>query len=323
MPSRIDLLSAPLFVSWQLTRDCNLACVHCCTDSAPGKALPGELNRNEALRLARRIVEMEVPYVMLAGGEPLLVDWFWDAAETLGRGGVQLKVETNGHLMTPEAAARLAKLPIRSVQISLDGDSEAVYAGQRVRGSLARALAGCKAVRDAGLPLEITFAPTRGNIHEALDVLHRAVELGAFRFNTGKLMRIGTAAKLWGRLEPDEEQYARLLEDLRYAERALNGRIELCYLPFSIEEGLKEGLFEPPATLQVLPDGKVKVAAPLPFTCADLRRQDLAEAWDAYREAWKSPKVRDAADRVLRDPSLLAESNAWTPLGSAKEILAA
>ena len=40
MAHRIDSLKAPLFVSWQLTRDCDLACLHCCTDSAPGKRLP-------------------------------------------------------------------------------------------------------------------------------------------------------------------------------------------------------------------------------------------------------------------------------------------
>ena len=42
--NRIDSLQAPLFVSWQLTRDCDLCCLHCCTDSAPGKRLPDELD---------------------------------------------------------------------------------------------------------------------------------------------------------------------------------------------------------------------------------------------------------------------------------------
>ena len=69
-------------------------------------------------------------------------------------------------------------------------------------GDLAKVLATCRAVRAAGLPLEITFAPTKLNIHEADAVIALALELGAFRFNTGELMRLGTAAKLWDRLEP-------------------------------------------------------------------------------------------------------------------------
>src|SRR5688572_23180280 len=202
MSHQIDSLRAPLFVSWQITRDCDLACLHCCTDSAPGKRLPDELSADEALRIVDEVVRSEVPYVMLCGGEPLVVPHFMQLAETLGAAGVRLKIETNGQRFDAAVAARLARLPIRSVQISLDGDSQGVYERQRPGGSLARAHAACRAVREAGLPLEVTFAPTRLNLHEAGAVIHRARDLGAFRFNTGKLMRVGTAARLWDRLEP-------------------------------------------------------------------------------------------------------------------------
>ena len=92
--------------------------------------------------------------------------------------------------------------------MSLDGDTQEVYERQRPGASLAKAHAACRAVREAGLPLEITFAPTRLNVHEAEAVIERARALGAFRFNTGRLMRIGTAARLWDKLEPTDEQYA-------------------------------------------------------------------------------------------------------------------
>src|SRR6187549_3016838 len=94
--NRIDLLGAPLLVTWQITRDCDLCCLHCCTDSAPGKRLPDELDRDEAIRLADDLVRNQVPYVMLCGGEPLIVPHFFVLAETLGQGGVQIKIETNG-----------------------------------------------------------------------------------------------------------------------------------------------------------------------------------------------------------------------------------
>jgi hypothetical protein len=74
--SRIDLLGAPLLVSWQITRDCDLCCLHCCTDSAPGKRLPDELSAHEAMQIANDIARNEVPYVMLCGGEPLVVPHF-------------------------------------------------------------------------------------------------------------------------------------------------------------------------------------------------------------------------------------------------------
>ena len=51
---------------------------------------------------------------------------------------------------------------------------------------------------------------------------------------------------------------------------------------------MRAALEQPPATLLVLPNGWVKVAAALPEICADLRRETLVEAWEAYREAWRT-----------------------------------
>jgi len=312
--NRIDLLSAPLFVSWQLTRDCDLACLHCCTDSAPGKRLPDELDASEAMRLARDIVAERVPYVMLCGGEPLVVPHFFAIAEALGEAGVHLKVETNGQRFDATVAQRLARLPIRSIQVSLDGDTPEVYARQRPGGSLAKAHAACNAVRDAGLPLEVTFAPTRINVHEVEAVVGRALALGAFRFNTGTLMRIGTAARLWPRLEPSAAQYEAFRTVLDRLSIALAGEIELCYEPFTIADGLRASLDVPPATLLVLPNGWVKLAAALPQVCADLRHQTLSEAWEAYRRGWRGDTVRELVRDAIDDPARHAQANTWQTL---------
>ena len=304
-----ESLSAPLLVAWQLTRDCDLCCLHCCTDSAPGKPFPDELTAAEAARLVDDIIATEIPYVMLCGGEPFVVPHFLAVAERLGAAGVKLKIETNGQKLDREAAARLARLPIRSIQISLDGDSEEVYGRQRPGGSLAKAHAACRAVRAAGLPLEVTFAPTRINFHEASGVIARARSLGAFRFNTGKLMRVGTAARLWGRLEPSAPQYEAFLELLARESASLEGEMEICYSPFTLEEGLSRALDEPPATLLVLPNGAVKVAAALPHVCADLRKSTLSHAWQSYRQAWSDAGFTADVRRAIAEPERHAEAN--------------
>jgi MoaA/NifB/PqqE/SkfB family radical SAM enzyme len=311
MTLRIDTFAAPLFVSWQLTRDCDLACLHCCTESAPGKRLPDELDRDEAMRIAREIVDAQVPYVMLCGGEPLLVPHFFEIAETLGRAGIDLKIETNGQRLDAAIARRLAALPIRSIQVSLDGDSQEVYERQRPGGSLERAHAACRAICDAGMPLEVTFAPTRINIHEARAVIERAHALHAFRFNTGALMRIGTAARLWHKIAPADEQYDAFRRTLATMTPVVEPAMELCYVPWSIEEGLRAALHEPPATLLILPNGWVKVAAALPAICADLRRATVATAWQRYCEAWRHPSTHEAVRRAIEDASTHARANRW------------
>jgi MoaA/NifB/PqqE/SkfB family radical SAM enzyme len=314
MSIRIDTLKGPLLVSWQMTRNCDLACLHCCTESAPGKALADELDAEQAKRLAREIVRSQVPYVMLCGGEPLVVPHFFAVAEILGEADIQLKIESNAQQLDEAAVARLARLPIRSVQISLDADTREVYGRQRPGGSLDKVHAACRAVRAAGLALEVTFAPTRINIHEAKAVIDRAISFGAYRFNTGKLMRIGTAARLWGKLEPSESQYHEFRRLLDSEALRVGDTMRLCYAPFSIEESLCDFLDQPPATLLVLPNGKVKVAGALPYVCADLRRQTMADAWSAYRSACREDTVMNAVRHASNDDAPHRQANAWQSL---------
>lgn len=308
---KIEAFSAPTMVTWQLTRDCDLACLHCCTDSAPGKALKGELTMDEAVRLSEQIVAAGVPYAMIVGGEPTLVPHFAKVCKILSDGGVLLKIETNGNNFSVESVKGLG---IRSIQISLDGASQAVYGRQRINGILENAIRACKNVVAAGLPLEITFAPTRLNIFEAEAVIDLAASLGAFRFNTGQLMRLGTAAKLWDKLEPSKAEYAAFLQVLERKERQYAGKMELCYKPFSLAEEMAHRALQPSGTLLILPDGKVKVAAPLPFTCADLKTQDFLSAWESYKSAWGTAVVRDALLRLAKEPAESAKANEWTDL---------
>src|SRR3569832_2212581 len=122
---RIDSFAAPTMITWQLTRDCILACLLCCTDSAPGKALPHELSRERARKLCKEIVDAGVPYAMIVGGEPTLVPHFAEVCKTLSDGGVLLKIESNGRAFDVDSVKGLG---IRSIQISIDGATQETIA---------------------------------------------------------------------------------------------------------------------------------------------------------------------------------------------------
>ena len=111
--------------------------------------------------------------------------------------------------------------------------------------------------------------------------------------------------------EPTEADHAEFRRVLKSASRRHAGEMELCYEPFEIRDGLRASLESPPATLLVLPNGWVKVAAALPQICADLRRDSLDVAWGAYRDAWRSDTVAAAARRVIEDAALLERANRW------------
>ena len=115
---------------------------------APGRT---KSTRGEAMAFADEIVAQRRALVMLCGGEPLTVPHFLDVAEYLGRAGVHAEDRNQRPALRRAVAARLARLPIRSIQISLDGDTQEVYARQRPGASLAKTHAACRAVRRAGL----------------------------------------------------------------------------------------------------------------------------------------------------------------------------
>jgi hypothetical protein len=128
-------------------------------------------------------------------------------------------------------------------------------------------------------------------------------------------MRMGTAARRWQQLAPSADQYQVFRDTLQEAAGYFKDAcIELCYSPFCISDALRGSLEDPPATLLVLPNGWVKVAAALPYICADLRRHSLAECWSRYRAAWRDLAVTAALRSAIDDESCHAQANSWQML---------
>ena len=69
-------LRAPVNVTWEITLECNLRCVHCLSDS--GKAASNELNQEECLRLIDELAHLRVFQVNIGGGEPFIRPGFLD-----------------------------------------------------------------------------------------------------------------------------------------------------------------------------------------------------------------------------------------------------
>ena len=303
----VDEYRAPLFLAWQLTNRCAARCLACCEESGPDKAWRDELSHEEAVDLARRIVEFGIAYVAFGGGEPLGVAHCWEIFDILAAGGVSLKLETDGSLIDEAAADRLAALDFDCVQISVDGATAATHERLRPGGSFASALAAIERLVQRGHAPQLVFTPTRLNIGEMPAAFELAERLGCAAFVTGPLMRIGRAAADWQRLAVSEEQWARAVVALE--ERAASGRVALSIYPWDVVTEMVTRLEHPQAMLLVVPNGKVKLLNALPFAAADLRRTSLEAAWDAYRRAWRAPEIRQFVERCRGDPTLLAHAN--------------
>jgi len=306
-----DDLAAPLYVAWQITNECNLACLHCIEESGPGKAFPDELDEAQVFRVLDQVIEHEIPYLSFSGGEPMLHPHFFGMVEHVCASGAQLKVETNGHYLDPGSCERLAKLGVKAVQLSLDGATRATFNRMRVRGEFNTALDGARNLRAAGVPIEINFSPTRFNIEEIGAAIDLAHELGAYSFYTGRTMYTGNAVKTWHLVAPSDAQYEAFFDTLRAKAAEYRGRMRVHFHEMGLLEELRYRLQHPAALLIILPNGLVKLINALPFICGDLRRQPLADIWANFRAAWHDPRVAQFVDELAVDPGRTAALHKW------------
>jgi MoaA/NifB/PqqE/SkfB family radical SAM enzyme len=310
-PAHSEDLAAPLYVAWQITNECNLACLHCIEESGPGKAFPDELDRAQALAVIDQLMEHEVPYLSFSGGEPMLHPAFFEMVERVTSRGSQLKIETNGHYLTPQNCSRLKDLGVKAVQVSLDGATAATFGRMRVRGEFDRTVEGIRNLAAAGVPIEINFSPAAFNIHEAARIVDLAHELGAFSFYSGRTMFTGNAVKAWRHLEVGEAQYEEYFRTLAAKRDEYKGRMRVSYHEAGLLEELRYRLHHPAALLIVLPNGLVKLINALPFICGDLRKQSLLEVWSNFRRAWHDPRVVAFVDQLAADPGSTRTLHHW------------
>jgi len=197
-------LRSPVCLTWELTYACNLQCVHCL--SASGRRDPNELDTDACLALIDELAAMNVFYVNIGGGEPLLRRDFFTIVEYAVARGVGVKFSTNGSLLGPKEAARIAARDYLDVQISLDGLTEDVNDATRGTGSFRRARRAMEHLVEAGVEdFKISVVATRHNISQLPGYLAMASEVGA-RLRVTRLRPSGRAIRSWHRLRPTHHQ---------------------------------------------------------------------------------------------------------------------
>ncbi len=160
-------------VVWNLTRTCNLRCVHCYSDSN-AMQYPGELNWEQMQDVVDDLAAYKIPSLLLSGGEPLIHPRFFDLVNKASEAGLKLTISTNGTLITPEKAALLKAANVAYVGISLDGIGKVHDEFRRKEGAFdaaVRGFANCHAVgQKTGLRLTLTRHNVE-NIEQILDFI--------------------------------------------------------------------------------------------------------------------------------------------------------
>jgi mycofactocin biosynthetic radical S-adenosylmethionine protein MftC len=214
-------LTAPICLTWELTYGCNLACVHCLSSS--GRRDPDELSTAEAERVIDELAAMQVFYVNIGGGEPLVRRDFLGLLDHAVASGVGVKFSTNGALLTRAMAARLAATDYVDVQVSLDGASRSTNDAVRGEGSYAAARRAMDHLAEVGFgPFKISVVVTRDNVAELDDLEALARGYGA-QLRVTRLRPSGRGAATWRELHPTAGQQRHLYRWLSARPHVLTG----------------------------------------------------------------------------------------------------
>jgi mycofactocin radical SAM maturase len=215
-------LDAPICLTWELTYACNLQCVHCLSSS--GTRDPRELTTEQAKAVLDELRDLQVFYINIGGGEPMVRRDFFELLEHAEHCNIGVKFSTNGAFITPENARRLAAMNYLDIQISLDGADRETNDRVRGEGSYDIAIRAMDNLRDASFGrFKISVVMTRDNVSQLDEFKALADSYGA-QLRITRLRPAGRGADTWNELHPTAAQQ-RIIYDwlMRHGEDVLTG----------------------------------------------------------------------------------------------------
>ncbi len=182
-------------VVWNVTRRCNLKCVHCYAH-ARDRLFDNELTNQEGRRLIDDLAQFGVPVLLFSGGEPLVRPDLPELAAYAVEKGMRAVISTNGTLITPQMAHTLKQIGLSYVGISLDGMEEINDRFRGVKGAYRQALAGIRNCQEAGIKVGLRFTINRFNVNEIPGVFQLLEEMNIPRVCFYHLVYAGRGSKL-------------------------------------------------------------------------------------------------------------------------------
>ncbi len=287
-------------IAWEITRRCNLACIHC-RGSSLNEDYEGELSTDEARSLVDHISDHFSPTIILTGGEPLMRSDVFDLARYIVGRGLRAVLATNGTLVSPDIAKDIKNSGISRVSVSIDGSTEEEHDSFRgVKGAFKGALLGIEALKAAGVPFQINVTVTKRNVGSLEGIFSLSKELGAAALHTFLLVPTGRGEGLL-RDELTPEEYEDVLNwfyDKRVKDRSMEfkatcaphyyriirQRAKKDGIPFTKEnfgvDYITRGCLGGISFCFISYCGVVQPCGYLEIPCGDIRKTPFKEIWE-------------------------------------------
>lgn len=152
-------------VVWNVTRACNLKCVHCYAH-ATGGASSDELSTAQGREMIADLAAFGVPVLLFSGGEPLVRKDLPELAAYAVEKGMRAVISTNGTLISKTIAKTLKEIGLSYVGISLDGLEPVNDHFRGVKGAFGKAMQGIRNCQEAGIKVGLRFTVNKRNVGE-------------------------------------------------------------------------------------------------------------------------------------------------------------
>lgn len=171
-----DFNKDPFIVIWELTRACQLKCLHCRAE-AQYRRDPRELSFEEGKALIDQIREMNNPMLVFTGGDPLMRQDVFDIAEYAVKKGVRVSMTPSATPnVTKEAIEKAKQVGLARWAFSLDGPNAEIHDHFRgTSGSFDLTIERIKYLHELEIPVQINTVISRYNI-DYLEEMAKVVE---------------------------------------------------------------------------------------------------------------------------------------------------
>lgn len=194
----IDTSERPLVFIWEVTQACDLTCEHCRADAQPERH-PAELSTSEAKEMLDGVREFgKGQLVVFSGGDPCKRPDLVELVEYGTEIGLTITLTPSGTTeLTADVIEELRDAGLRRIALSLDGATAASHDAFRgEEGIYDETMRAAKAVRDAGVPLQINTTVCQWTVDELPELRERVAELDAVLWSVFFLVPVGRGRML-------------------------------------------------------------------------------------------------------------------------------
>jgi radical SAM protein with 4Fe4S-binding SPASM domain len=198
----------------ELTAFCNQHCDYCYNAwRADGGASVGTPERALLLaRIARVLDAVDFEHVTLTGGEPLASHHLFPVLDHLRARHVRAQLISNGALVTPELARRLAAHRLLSVLVTLNGPDARLHDAQVGGPHFESTLRGIATLRAHRIAVEGCIVISRRNADRVAETLGLFLSLGVRKIALSRFSPAGYSVALARELMPSRADVTRALE---------------------------------------------------------------------------------------------------------------